>query len=162
MFILLLVFLILFFLLISKKLIKNFFQEDNDKIIEKLTLSNEEHLKKIDTIFDSWIKSLSDNDLISLLLPKNNSNILVLCSLTDKEDNKKILAISINILKEFLYNKTSLVLLLKESPNNNLYLQCKINAKSFDISLKMPYFFDKEDVFIIDDICILEALFFKK
>ena len=162
MFILLLVFLILFFLLISKKLIKNFFQEDNDKIIEKLTLSNEEHLKKIDTIFDSWIKSLSDNDLISLLLPKNNSNILVLCSLTDKEDNKKILAISINILKEFLYNKTSLVLLFKESPNNNLYLQCKINAKSFDISLKMPYFFDKEDVFIIDDICILEALFFKK
>lgn len=162
MFIILIIFLLLLFLFISKKLMKIFFQEDANEIIEKLTLSYEEHLKKVDKIFDNWIKSLYDNELISLLLPQNNNDILVLCSFTDKKEQNKILAIPINILKEFLYNKSSLVLVLKESPNKNLYLHCKINNNSFDISLKMPYFFDKEDVIIIDDVYMLDNLFLKK
>lgn len=160
MFIILIIFLLLVFLFISKKLIKLFFQDNNDKIIEKLTLSYEEHLEKIDNIFNNWIKSLYDNELISLLLPKDEKNILVLCSFTNKKDENKILAIPINTLKEFLYNKSSLIICLKESPRKNLYLSSKINSNIFDISLKVPYFFDKENVYIIEDVNILEELFF--
>ena len=159
MFILILIFLLLVFLFISRQLFVFLFFKERDKTIEKLTLSYEEEKERLEFIIKNWIESLYNNSIISILLPPNSDDILILCSYENKKQNQ-IIAVPKNILSEFLYSSTASNVLIKESPNKNIYLKCKINKNTFNISLKLPFFYDKENVSIINDVQTLKTLFY--
>lgn len=140
---------------------KQHFSETN--IIGEILIKCENNNLNFENILEKWIKDMYSHDLISLFMPENKNDVLILCVYYKKYNfkNTKLIAINKKLLSQFINEQKNLLITIRESPQKNIFLSCTLGNYYFDIILKLPYFNDKpNEVKIIDSKEILENLFF--
>lgn len=161
MFIIFLILFLFFSLFLGKRyFLKNLYSNETS-ITGKIIIKCENSKLEFENLINNWVKELYKNDLISIFMPKNSDEVLILCSYykTNKINDSKIIAVQKQVLESFINEQLNLEILIQETPKKNIFLSCKFDKTHFDIMLKLPYFHDKPyEIDIIENVHDLKNL----